>query len=331
MMMHTAARVTRKTIGSFGSRGAASKSIPLEMDLARFRFDLNGFVVLRNVLNKEEIDAMNRGIDSRIEDRVPRNHSELKNATKDSYFSARESRIDLGGMLTWPKEQGGEGFRSLLNHARIAPYLREFLGQEYRLDHQPMCIIHQQHSEGFKLHGGPLTGDGHLNPELQYRSHPSGSIWNSLLAMSVSLSEQDGPRDGGLCLLRGSHKGTTFPVPGGLLEGTDSREAGFLDEHLCLPSLNPGDVVLFSEATVHGARPWIASHERRLALYRFSPRNFAYGRSYVDAPDFGGALDLCTSEQSRVLRPPYSARLCEEKRSEAKMEHDKKTFGHAFF
>ena len=43
-----------------------------------------------------------------------------------------------------------------------------------------------------------------------------------------------------------------------------------------------GDVVFFSEATVHGALPWTMPYERRLALYRFANANYAYGRAYLN-------------------------------------------------
>ena len=45
-----------------------------------------------------------------------------------------------------------------------------------------------------------------------------------------------------------------------------------------------GDVIIWSEATVHGATPWRGAHERRIALYRFAPPNMGYGRGYLEIP-----------------------------------------------
>ena len=71
--------------------------------------------------------------------------------------------MDLGGMLGWPGEQG-EMFRRLLCHRNITPYLTELVGEGYRLDHQPMVLLQEKGSEGFSLHGGPLSGhDGVRN------------------------------------------------------------------------------------------------------------------------------------------------------------------------
>ena len=115
----------------------------------------------------------------------------------------------------------------------------------------------------------------------------------------MALTPSNGRDDGGLSLLRGSHK-SSFATPSGYIHGEDNSHREFLDEHLYTPSLNPGDVVVFSEATVHGARPWRAEHERRVVLLRFSPRNFAYGRS-IEVPN------NLTPEQAKLFREPYSA------------------------
>ena len=107
-----------------------------------------------------------------------------------------------------------------------------------------------------------------------------------------------------------------------------------------------GDVVLFSEATVHGALPWRAAHQRRIGLYRFAPANMAYGRGYLEIPD--DALASMTPQQRAVLLPPFANRLERpvvseataadptadpelNARSAAKKEFDKKLFGTSFF
>lgn len=94
-------------------------------------------------------------------------------------------------------------------HPALVPYLRALCGEGYRLDHQPLVLVQEKDSEGFSLHGGPLVytdgnSEGRFNPELQYRFH-NGTIWNSLLAMSIFLVDANSG-DGGFCALRGSHK-----------------------------------------------------------------------------------------------------------------------------
>ena len=69
------------------------------------------------------------------------------------------------------------------------------------------------------------------------------------------------------------------------------------------PVTQAGDVVVWSEATVHGATPWQADHQRRIALYRFSPANMGYGRGYLEVDP--ARLEGMTDAQRAVLQPPY--------------------------
>merc|ERR1712048_1108351 len=171
------------------------------------------------------------------------------------------------------------------------------------------------------------------NPTLQYRC-VGGDLFNSLLAMSVQLSDHN-EGDGGFCVVRGSHK-SNFPVPKSFIDG--GGDLG--KEHLYQPVTKAGDVVFFSEATVHGAFRWNADPERRVVLYRFAPATCAYGRSY--SPQWPAAmLEGLTPKQRAVLEPPYALRLDRpilrpgaetpiiEERSAKKKRFDRDVFGTA--
>ncbi|CAK0791722.1 unnamed protein product [Prorocentrum cordatum] len=247
-----------------------------------------------------EVAAANAAIDAHAADIRERRDPELRNARAGSALAGdgESGRRDLGGMLGWPPPHS-DPFRSWLAHPRLVPYLNELCGEGYRMDHLPMVILQSKGSEGFKLHGGPVTSAGRFNPTLQYRC-VGGQFFNSLLAMSVQLSPH-AAGDGGFIVVRGSHK-MNFGVPEAFMNGDDFQE------HLYQPVTRPGDVVFFSEATVHGAQPWRAEHERRVALYRFAPATSCYGRTY--SPQWPKEmLEGLTPSQRAVLEPPYAERL----------------------
>jgi hypothetical protein len=127
----------------------------------------------------------------------------------------------------------------------------------------------------------------------------------------------------------------------------DNVAHGLVDgfsEHLYQPVTRAGDVVVWSEATVHGATPWKADHQRRIALYRFSPANMGYGRGYLEIDP--AKLEGMTDAQRAVLQPPYATRLERpivsvggggevevqiRQRSEAKKQFDMELFGTKYF
>ena len=305
----------------------------------RFLFDLNGFLVVRNVFSAEEIAAANVAVDAHQSTMKPRQDA-LRNAKAGTPMSADGPRNDMGGMLWWPEEQS-QVFRDVLTHPKLVPYYTALCGEGYRMDHQPILIAQEADSEGFSLHGGPIASggpNGRFNPELQYRC-VNGQPWTSLLAASLQLVDHN-EGDGGFCVVRGSHK-LNLPVPADLANGMGEDFA----EHVHHPVTKAGDVVIWSEATVHGATPWRASRQRRICIYRFAPPNMGYGRGYLDMPP--GALDHFTELQRAVVEPPYAVRLerplvtpqaaaagepaSKRPRDEAKKDHDRATLGTAYF
>lgn len=118
-------------------------------------------------------------------------------------------------------------------------------------------------------------------------------------------------------------------------------------EYIQQPATKAGDVVLFSEGTVHGALPWTsASRQRRVCLYRFAPATNAYGRSYFGHGEGNGwpekIYDDLTDAQRAVLEPPYANRLDRPNmesdgsvtittRSARKKQHDRDVFGTKYF
>lgn len=265
----------------------------------KYLFDLNGYVVIKNVLTPDEVAFCNRAIDLRLDAVKERCIVELRNTKAGTPLGGDgfSGRKDLGEILNWGEES--RVFRSILDHPKLLPFYDEFIGVGYRMDHQPFCIIQNKGSEGFSLHGGTIDYlSGEYNPQLAYTCI-QGKIHNHLLAVSVPLTDHN-QGDGGLIVVPGSHK-SNFAVPEDMINGIDS-------EFLHQPVVKAGDVILFSEGTVHGAKPWTAHHQRRTALFRFSPATTAYGRSYY--PTWPAAMtEGMTETQLAVMEPPYANRL----------------------
>lgn len=179
----------------------------------------------------------------------------------------------MGGLLGFEKPHR-EIFRKFLAHPNLVQYLHALIGTGYRLDHSPLVIAQNKGSEGFSLHGGSLEPDGTYTPDLTYMCK-NGQIWNTLIAASFFLTDQN-EGDGGFCVVKGSHK-INFPPTKAMLNGEDDE---FLNSCIYQPVGKAGDVVLFSESTIHGCLPWTQERQRRIALYRFAPSNCAYARQY---------------------------------------------------
>ena len=257
----------------------------------KYFFDLSGYIIVRNVLSAEDIALANEAID-RHADQIHERTGELSLSAGSKALEGVTGRGDLGGALSWP-DPHGRPFRDMLVNPKIVPYLHEILGTGFRLDHNLGIITMRKGAEGHLLHGssGP-SFDRH-----QYYIFKDGKMHNGLTVAAYQLTDvREG--DGGLCLIPGSHKGN-YPCPMALRRNEAYRE--FIKPITC----NAGDCVIFTEATTHGTLPWTSDHDRRTALFRFSPGNLAY----VPHNWSEDMLALMTDEQRKVLEPPYHARL----------------------
>jgi ectoine hydroxylase-related dioxygenase (phytanoyl-CoA dioxygenase family) len=331
----------------------SSKIYPIEMtDDERYLFDLNGYLIVRNVLSPEEVQAANVAIDHHIQDAIQRDEGALRNAVKGSaMYGTGPGRQDLGRVLQWGKQDSAV-FKSILAHPRLVPLFHGIIGKGYRMDHLPFVIMQNQGAEGFQLHGGTIDcSSGDYNPHLAYACYQS-SIRCALLGCNVILTNHDAG-DGGFCIVPGSHK-SNFKMPNGMVDGNA------YSEYIQQPTTKAGDVILFSEGTVHGAMPWTSStKQRRVCLYRFAPATNAYGRSYFGADNNnnnegtstagtrGGGwpieiYDDLNEAQLSVLEPPYANRLDRPNirpdgtveitsRNARKMKHDHDIFGTKYF
>ena len=180
---------------------------------------------------------------------------------------------------------------------------------------------------------------GEYNPYLAYTCH-NEFIRTALLGCNVMLTDHDAG-SGGFCVVPGSHK-SNFAMPEGMVDGDR------YGEYVIQPATKAGDVVLFSEGTVHGAMPWTRDFQRRVCLYRFAPATNVYGRSYFGNEDGNGwpsaMYDDLTDAQRAVLEPPYANRLDRPEissavegtvsvssRSARKKTHDQQLFGTRYF
>jgi ectoine hydroxylase-related dioxygenase (phytanoyl-CoA dioxygenase family) len=273
---------------------------------SKYLFDLNGFLVLRNAFNPEEVARANAAIDAHEETELHERVGQLRTSglygRQSTALSGDGStgRKDMGGMLGWNKPHC-EPFRELMCHKNVAPVLNELLGVGYRLDHSPLMITQEKGAEGHTLHGGAVTESGEPAWPLAYEFR-HGQMRSQLLTVCMQLQDA-GPGDGGFCVVPGSHK-SNYPVPPDLADLADPELSQFVQQ----PELYPGDVLLFTEAVLHGTLPWTADHQRRTVIYRFAPAGSAYGRGYL--PDWPAAtLDGMTDAQLAVMEAPYHPRM----------------------
>ncbi len=238
----------------------------------KFQVDLDGYLVIKNVLTDDEVAEMNEIID-------------------------RESSDSLRGHGGRVSSLWGEPFKSLIDHPKILPYLLELLGPHVRLDHD-YAIFMDEEQKGGRLHGGE-DGGRPGGPEADHwYKYRDGVMRNGLSVMTYNLA--DAPEGaGGFACIPGSHKSNFLrELP------SDVRNFERPTHYVVQPPVEAGDVLFFTEALVHGTMPWTAKHQRRSLLYKYSPGHSAWSGEYHDLSKYGEL----TEQQKRMLLPPSVGR-----------------------
>ena len=132
-------------------------------EVEQYLFDLQGYLIVEDVLDAEAVAELNRLIDLQ--------------AMGENIEQAR-GRLHSGGFLTW-----GQSFVDLLDHERIMPLLKVILGDGFRLDHY-YAIYLEAGAERLGLHGGNTPYDP---PE--YYHFRNGQMYNGLTVVAWNLAD----------------------------------------------------------------------------------------------------------------------------------------------
>ncbi|MCY4655542.1 MAG: phytanoyl-CoA dioxygenase family protein [Gammaproteobacteria bacterium] len=232
----------------------------------KFLFDLQGFLVIKGVLDPDECARL-----SRLADSVwPRQEG-------DGHYRR------TGNVSLWHPE-----FLNLTDHPKLLPYLIELMGPRLRLDHD-YCIFMTKHPLNHYLHGGPTP----LETDHWYR-YQDGVMRNGLTVATWALTDaQEG--DGGFVCVPGSHKTNFlryFP--------RDVAKHERMVDYVYQPVLAAGDVLIFTEALIHGTREWQSENERRTLLFKYSPPHSSWALKPYDLEQYSHATD----QQKRLLAGP---------------------------
>jgi hypothetical protein len=222
--------------------------------------------VLPGVLTADECDALNELADQA-----------WPQQPEDGPFRRTE------GVSLW-----GQPFLDLMDHPMVLPALIELIGSRLRIDHD-YCIFMTRGAPSQMIHGGPRR----IETDHWYH-YSDGVMRNGLTVATFALTDSK-EGDGGFVCIPGSHK-TNFMhnLPSAV------REQHERPHYVRNPPLGRGDVLIFTEALMHGTREWTAAHERRALLYKYSPPHSTWRIEPYDVSRYPTA----TAQQRRLMAPP---------------------------
>ena len=240
----------------------------------RFVFDTQGCIVLPDILSQSEVERLVRGFP------LDSSGAVILEAPDDN---SHHDVLNFDEPL----------FRELINHPGILPYLEALLTDvegDYP-GHRSVILAHEYTMYLRPSVRGPTFHNGGTphNPWYSYTVR-DGKIFCSLLTV-IWLLNDVAEGDGGFWYIPGSHQ-ANFPMPKGL------DDYSWVPDCAVQPTTRAGSAIIFTEALVHGTRPWKAHQDRYVLFYKYLPGYMALGRS-----DLEKRTRLLTEEQRRYVVP----------------------------
>lgn len=226
------------------------------IDHEEFYFwDLNGYLVLRGVMDEAWLKAANEAIDN-FEDRIEVGE-ELARGSKSLTGTGRPL---LGGLLELP-EPHCEPFRRMVAHP-VVEHRLNWMGASGGRMGGATGFVAVQGTSGHSLH----DANEPLNPGRGY-IYQNGRSYCEAVTVAWQLRDVNAG-DGGFACVPGSHK-AYYKMPAGIRSCDDDMG---LVKHV---EMQAGDVLFFGDGgTTHGALAWKSEISRRGILIKYSSRNF---------------------------------------------------------
>src|SRR5256885_7526815 len=202
-------------------------------ELQQYLCDLQGYLVIQNVLGAAEVAELNRLIDAQ---RLPSPRGSIR------FGAAAGNHGPDHGFRSW-----GEPFCRLLDHEAIMPILRLRLGDCFRLDRLYGIRMHKGQTMG-SMHAdyGASALNSFTRPGERFHFATNG-IYEGFTGVAWNLTDA-GPACGGFWCIPGSHK-SHFKLPRQIPEAPGKASS------VAIPKGPAGSAGLFSEAGRHGRDP----------------------------------------------------------------------------
>jgi len=264
--------------------------------MEEYLFDLNGYLLLKNVLTRSHLAEMNDLLTGITTLDPPLGQGEWYGCVHAHSYGGAEG-INLQQIY-----EAGEPFERLIDHPGWFAKVKHFVGGERTFDylHGPLFIDEnfanlRGPGEAIGVHSGGFDGV----KRNQFRYH-NGRFQCGQINILMALNDI-GPGDGATMVIPASHK-SNFIHPDygkhtmkeGEARSVDNME-GAIEIHM-----EAGDAILFVDAISHGSAMRVNPGERRIIVFRYGPSWGNFRHPYQASDEL---IERLTPRQRAVVSP----------------------------
>jgi len=261
--------------------------------LIDYLFDLNGYIILKNAIKKEDLDTMNQWVDHHWE----YVEGKRRQGGEDGNWIGNvetHTYSDADGCNFQNIIEGDPVFRRLINYPSWIEHCRRWINPNNGISiHENLLNV-----RGLGGYIGIHCGGACPISYLTFRQENTGEWMVGQINVIGALCDI-GPGDGPTTLIPGSHKSAMrHPMLADQIYRSDDAAGNQVGmEELYLEA---GDVLMLTDAITHGSAARTNAGYRRITLYRYSPRFLRSRFHYVPSKKLLESLD---DEQRGIIQP----------------------------
>lgn len=248
----------------------------MSSEMEDYLFDLRGYIVIPNAIDKSLIDKINQLVNRYV----------LLETNQWKGYVHHRSKNEIQNIM-----EAGDPFEHLIDHASYIDHLTRYVGGDDGLFIDEAFVNVRESGGSTPLHSGAHK----RRIRTQFRFHNNqfrcGQI-NMLLALN-----DIGSGDGATMVIPSSHKSNLLHPSFQSPQTRSSLEevAGAIEVHL-----QAGDVLLFVDCMAHGSAIKRTLGERRILIYRYGPH---WGHNRYGYQSSEELLARLTPARRRIVCP----------------------------
>jgi len=259
----------------------------------RYHFEINGYVVVPDVLSRDECDSIRKALQGTKKKIRERTADYQKQPSDPQFVSDNPHHVFIGQIL-----QEDPLYTSYASHPRLVGMVEEVIGGDARIVEMNAHI----NSRDPKYDPNAETKYGfHNGIDVPYGSHTKNGLFHCSFVKTLTNLTDLGPDDGGTVVVAGSHK---IEVP-----LKDMIDAAYADPKLIHQVIAPaGSTLLFAETLIHATGQLRSDNERAIIICGYGASMYPHWGKDELAPEFTAnippQLEILFNGKSHWTRGP---------------------------
>ena len=261
--------------------------------LDEYLFDLNGYLIINNALNKKELKDLNNILDK------------LKNIKNDEWAGYVHGHNYGGkeGLNLQQIYEAGKPFEKLIDHPSWINHMKHFVGGEGKFDYNHGPLFRDENFVNVRGPGKaiPVHSGAHEGTQRGHYRYQNGKFHCGQINILVALSKIS-KGDGGTVIIPGSHKSNLKHPQFDKYKLKKDGKYKTADSMIGSEEvyLNAGDAILFVDSLCHGSSRRVNKGERRVVIYRYGPSWGFFRNSYRPSKEL---LKRLSKTQRNIVMP----------------------------